>query len=396
MTARARHKAKIDKAKKARELKLPESRPVDVSALLQEGVVVTLSMGRWRAEARLRPEDVGIQKLDPEFVREFLSLGKKTLIPPDVQRMFNSLEYTCRYAIKMFSFQTPFGLFVPAAAFPALEEIMEEKRKLWMKRRDELIENRDKYFSEVRKEYRSFAKQLWKRRKIVRTATRAQTRESFAIGFARETIGHIPSEEEIRDSFHFEFRAFQVPIPKVLKRAAQKSLLEDAGLRAKRKTIVTREIAKREMNQRLQQKYERERERLMGGFLKDVTSQLRSMVFEVASNALDSVRKNDGMLLGRTSNQLKGLIRRYRMLNILDDKEVGQVLDKLEVHLAKTPRDRKIKDIKNQLWQLQSMSRSLLVDLSSRGRGTRRLEFNDSAIDKERMPSMERRVTRSL
>jgi hypothetical protein len=100
--------------------------------LFEQGKVVTLSIGRWRAEQRLLSEDIGLDRAT--FVKDFLKLGRKTLVPPLAQMKMNSVEHAARAALKKYVFE-PVWALMPAQRFPDLETDMDERTGEWFEQR---------------------------------------------------------------------------------------------------------------------------------------------------------------------------------------------------------------------------------------------------------------------
>src|SRR6266705_4446905 len=185
--------------------KLGSRGDIDVSVLLREGVIGTLSIGRWRAQQRLLPEDIGFEKEDTTLIQEYMSLGRKTLIPPLIQRKLNTIENSARYALRRYSLDTPFGLFIPAAAYPALDLQMNRFEREWFEQRDLLVSKMRANLREVRQAYGEVAKMVFE------TCGKEKARK-----YARRIVQGIPLPETVTQSFGFEFQVFNVPLPALL------------------------------------------------------------------------------------------------------------------------------------------------------------------------------------
>jgi hypothetical protein len=168
----------------------------------------------------------------------------------------------------------------------------------------------------------------------------------------------LPSAAEIRDSFRFEFQAFRVPVPTMLEEKEQEKLLGDE-----------RSSRIRAMNERIAEKYGREREQLLDGFLRAVNLQLSGMAFEVANNVIGSIDKNQyennnqGKLVGKAASQLRNLIERFRLMNFVGDTDIERELAKVELHLQKKPDNRNVGEIRDSLEHIGSLARVILIDL---------------------------------
>jgi hypothetical protein len=311
---------------------------VDVSVLLRSGVIADLSMGRWRAEQGIRPEDLGLENLDGAQLQQYMKLGSKTLIPPILQRKLKSIETTARYTVIRYSLDTPFGRFVPAAAYPELDKEMRRFKTQWYKMRDELCEKVKAHEKEVRAGYRELAGQVY-----TQFRKEGVGKEKYARKFASRILQGMPSVDEIYDRFRFNF-VLSRPMMTVLDKSLREQLLSEEVTAGKLTTARLREQQTRKMHAMIAVKYEAEKDKQIEQFLKGVNNQIRTMVGEVADGAKDSLRKN-GRLLGKTATHLKNMIARFRMLNILNDQEIESQLKILEGQLKSkttTPQNRTV------------------------------------------------------
>lgn len=330
----------------------------DITPLLSAGIIARISIGRWRAEAPILPEDLGLSRTT--FVDDFLQLGRKTLIPPQAQKKMNSIEHAARTAFKKFVFDTPFGFFVPAGAYERLEDEMEARRGDWFEERDALLRHLDKHGDEVKAAYRDFAKQIYERAKAKGSI------ESYARQVAQSVIEAIPTKTEIAGSFYFDLQVFQ-PVT-TISAAAKKTLLKDD----KSQRILA-------MNERLTAKWEREKSEKVDSFVNTILRQLREMVFETTSNAVRKM-KDSTNIHKSSKTALKALIDRYRMMNFLGDSEIDKELAALDQQLE-TSDNRSVEEIVEQLEVLRTMSRKALLDLGVSSREVRRIELGRQEME---------------
>jgi hypothetical protein len=336
---------------------------VDVSAIMQQGVIVMLGMGRWRAEQRLVEADLLLEKMDPTILRQYIRLGKKTLIKPELQRKLNSIETSARFAIKKIALETPFGLFVTAAAYPALEKTMEEYEKEWMGMAEQLASELERHEVEIREAYRTLAVTLFK------TMKQRGSSRSYAAKYASRVTAAIPTPEQVRASFMFNFQVFQVPVPKVFSDAVRKELLGEEKTKLKLATAREREEQTRKMNMMIAERYQKKKDEMVDQFLNGVNSQVRQMVLGTVEKALASIKKND-MVVGRTSQHLRQMIAQFRMLNILNDEELEREVAKLETVMTSAEKgdEQRVKEI---LTELQSVARNTIMDITAPKRRSR-------------------------
>ena len=67
----------------------------------KDGILMTLSVGRWSGAKKLNPDDLG---LTPEQIPEFMKLGRKLLIPQEERNVFTQIENNARNSLERDSF----------------------------------------------------------------------------------------------------------------------------------------------------------------------------------------------------------------------------------------------------------------------------------------------------
>jgi len=331
--------------------KVGKARTIDVSRLLQEGQVATLSVGRWRAEIRLTPEDLGIKESDKSLIQEYMSLGKKTLIPPKVQKKLNSIENNARFYLKRNSLETPFGRFVPARAYPELDAQMNRLEKEWFEQRDLLVKNMGPHLEEARNAYYAVARQIFARCGMAK-----------ATKYAERILAEIPTLDMIHDSFHFTLEVFDAPLLKVLDKNVRDRIVKEEREAGKLKTVVEKENAVREMNRLIAERYARDKQQKIDSFLNGINAQVRTMVHTTVTAAMGSL-ENNKKIISKTAGQLKNLVKRFEVLNILDDKELADEIAVLSKKLDAKHEDLDTKSINDSLVQLAATANNLALDL---------------------------------
>lgn len=92
-------------------------------ALMSQGVIVKLSLCRWRAKIKLESETLGLRFVDEDgsgFMKDYIRLGDQKLLPPEVLKEIETLERRARETLVTYSFGTVWGRFVPFTAFDEL------------------------------------------------------------------------------------------------------------------------------------------------------------------------------------------------------------------------------------------------------------------------------------
>lgn len=322
---------------------------VDVSFLLEQGAICTLNMGRWRAHEKLHPEDIGISGLDEEFVKAFFKLGRKSVIPREVQSKFEVLETQARNVFRRCALDTPFGFFVPATAFAHLDDKMKEFRKKWFEARDDLLKHLGEHQSSTQTAYREWARVVYRR---IKKMVGAQSAEGYARILARRISEAIPTHRVIYNQFTFEFRSTKPIIPAVLSRRLQEKILKNKAVQ--------------EMNERITAQF-KESEGLVSGFLEGIDRQIQEIVHETVSNVLDQKR-----IRGRSVYQLKLVIERFKLLNFSGNENIAEEIKNLETILSKGHKERGKTDIAKSLRRLRNMTNDAVIEVETQVRKRQR------------------------
>ena len=114
----------------------------DVASLARRGVLVTLSIRRWRAQTTLRFDDLGMT-IDDATTRQALAtimaLGKKRLLPSALRRKLEQAEAEGRRVLEKHSFVTPWGRFVPVTSYFAWKAANQRCQEAYFALRDQLV-----------------------------------------------------------------------------------------------------------------------------------------------------------------------------------------------------------------------------------------------------------------
>jgi hypothetical protein len=207
----------------------------------------------------------------------------------------------------------------------------------------------------------------------------AQKKATFASQYARRIMKAMPTAHEVYNSFHFSFQVAKIPVPGVLYEQIKTQILKDKKVQAKLETLTKKELQVRQMNERIAERFEKNKEVTMDRFLNDVNKQVRGKVFDAVNTALFTISKHkrskDG-LQGRTVSQLNNMIKSFRLVNILNDTEVEKEVDKLEKELVistKTgkKRERDLGSIVEILSEIKEIATDQFLDMGYIGRSPR-------------------------
>jgi hypothetical protein len=299
------------------------------ASIARDGVIGTLSIGRWRGMQRL-VTDLAPQSSSSRALRS-IYLRANRVIPSHLRLKLNATEASARYAFRRYSFDTPFGFFIPAGAYPLVDAEMSRWAQSWMQLRDELLAHVSKRGPNVFRGVRG-------------------------LNAPNQISGQdiLPSRSEIRDSFRFEFQVFPVPIPEL--RNAEEPIRFAGDPRQQRI---------QQMNEHIARKYLREHEQLAGEFLRSMKRELLQMVFEAVNSVLGSIECNGMQLVGRAAERLRNLVFRFDLLNVVGFEPLEAALGEVSGHMQRPPKQRSLEEIRRLLDNISSEVRRSLLGLGT-------------------------------
>ena len=302
-------------------------------ALMSQGVIVKLSVSRWRASASLTHEELGLQfasKDGIDFMSKYISLGSEKLLPPEVLREIEAIERRARFALREHSFDTVWGWFVPYTAYESWEKENEEVRKDFFLASEKLGEKYKELIVLVKEEYRKLGEDVWHR---MHPNDTGKASESFLEDFVNKIVMKIPSKSEILSSFKYDVTYFNIPMP---------SIIEENITRARQEEI-NREMKEYESNlekntkQKIANEYIKRKQELIDNFLQATVVSIRRYVSELCDSVLQAMAINSqkGDITKQQRDKIKKMIGKVKMLNFHNDDEIKQSISDLESEIDK-------------------------------------------------------------
>lgn len=197
-----------------RARRAPSGSQVDWSVFLQEGVIVSITIKRYRGTTTVNFDELGINADDAQlksFLGEYIRPGLKKLIPPEIDGQLKSIETSARKNLKEKSFDCSAfasnGKFVPKSMYPEFKKVNEELSDRFYAIRDDFASNYSTIVNKVRNDYKVLAESLYKQsHPKSRSVPKAYTDE-----FVDKIISQIPSSEEIVASFEYKTVLRRIP-----------------------------------------------------------------------------------------------------------------------------------------------------------------------------------------
>jgi len=287
-----------------------------VLKLMQKGVLVALHIGYWRPYSRLSESELGIS--EDGSVKDYLQLGRKKLLPPEMVARLENIEKRARYALEENSFKCFWGRFVPVTAWNRWRDENETIKSQFYAIRDEVISNLPNSIGQLRDIYSQMAKEAYKRLKY---NPDAEVPKSFIDSFTERCLEQIPSPEDMRRLFRYEEVYTYIPLPDQL-------TLQQAGL-----------SPEDVMRQQVAQEINAQKQEMIADFFTEINTSLRTAIVDICQSVRDSIRRNE-RLVPRSVVGLKNLISKLERLNFHDDDQLTKVMDEIRSEIDK-PSDKR-------------------------------------------------------
>jgi len=300
-------------------------------ALMEQGVLVRLNICRWRGEAKLEYDELGIIFSDQEhtdFMKKYITLGKEKLCPPRVMNRIKNIELRSRNCLKNHSFKTVWGHFVPYHRFLEWKTENDEIKEEFFQLARDIGEEYFDIVSEVKRDYENMARDLWKR---CYPEEKKDPPQSFIENFTSNIADKIPSREDIIASFKYSETFFTIPLPSFVQEEINKTekLVQELEYHTAANQI------KIETKRIIENEYREKKKELIDSFLDSTVVYLRGQIGELARNTLVTLKRNEKDLSRHSVKKIRSMISKVRNLNFYSDKEINDILKELEVEVEK-------------------------------------------------------------
>lgn len=382
--------------------------------LMKEGVLISLSIGRWRAKTGLSWQDLGIQlgQEEDNKLEELLALGYKKLLPAKFLARLDSIESGARKWLqkRQNSYKTYWGQFVPVSAYAEWKQKNQEYKDQYFAVRDEIVANYDQLIQEILISYEIGARQAYSRLQTFHPEAlkNFKSEESFVLAFLDKIQEHLATPEKIKESFYFNVELKYIPLQSLMaedEAEAERIRLETEAERSRvrveeekhwievreaRTASEMRERMLREINQDVMAQAKKQKEEQVDDFLKNIVSQLRGLVYDATTDVLTAIRRKDG-LGPRSIVQLKNMIEQVKSLNFYGDDEVDRMINQVQIQLSQDVDSRDLSQIDQNLADIATITRASLIGLGEQPRRARQLGIADNPT-----PEMVRTARRGL
>jgi hypothetical protein len=363
--------------------------------LAREGYLVKPYIGRTRFTARLRPEDVGLDPQDPahkEFVRQYMRLGSKHLIPLELLRKLDRIESRIRKCInEKYGIPTVQGAFVPYKNLEPMKEEVERLKAEYYAIRDEILSRYDQLYQETELAYREFAVEVYQ---LLHKDPGYMPSEEEIEQFVTQTMKSFPARKTIEQSFRIEinlgivmFTAFlaeqEARLRLVRERERQfqeelalieRQLGEESRVQAERerqRLLVEREKAKTAlMEEQMKQKAISEaiaqaREKYlpqMEQVFADLAGAVHGIVYDAVTRVTEALQTS-GHLTGGSVKALNNLIEKVRTLALTPDPDVERWIKQIQGIIDTPSEKRDFYAVRNALDGIRAEAARVILDI---------------------------------
>lgn len=340
--------------------------------LLQEGVIVKVTLRRWRGKARLELDgDLGIPvNGEGELYKALLDIGSKLLLPRGIQKDLDSIDSAARQNVERYGFKTHWGTFVPATAYADWKASDAEYQTRYFAVRDQIVAFYDDIMARQLDEYAEAARVAYKRRNRLQPGQdldyRYLPQDKFVEDYMARLKLLIPTKEQIAASFAYEVELAYIPLPSLLAADTERAAEIVVSSEVERRKLQAMEA----MNREVIEQAKAQKELLVDGFLADITRQLRAMIYDAVTAVSDATAKN-GYLHPRSAVQLQNLVAQVERLNFIGDRDADAMVERLRGLASKAAADRDPAEIQAALRDVQIVTRASLAALGDGPRSNR-------------------------
>jgi len=290
-------------------------------ALMSQGVIVKLSLCRWRAKIKLESETLGLRFVDEDgsgFMKDYIRLGDQKLLPPEVLKEIETLERRARETLVTYSFGTVWGRFVPFTAFDEWEKENNIIKRDFIDQARALGEKYDIIVEAVKDDYRNLARDVWAR---LYPQDKGGATLSFIEDFVVKIINKIPSREDVIASFKYNSVYFVIPMPSFV----AENIARAEKIRLETDMEEFESNIEKDAKRRISEEYVARKKELIDGFLESTVDMMRKYKRDLCDSVLQSIarKSRSGKVTLRNINKLKGMIKKVKLLNFYDDDEVS-------------------------------------------------------------------------
>jgi hypothetical protein len=359
---------------------------------LQQGCVVRLHVGRWRAVTTLTQADLGLRPQDAEERRGWdrvLLLGRRLLLPRAVVERADRLESQARRLLEAHALRTYWGSFVHRDRYRDWSPRNEELRRAYVALGQEIADGWGLLQREVRADYRALGRQNHRRLRALGFAD-LPGEDEWVEGFVGRALAGVPTPEYVAGSFSYTWEAEYLPLASQLAEDEARADVLRAEAALTRRGLAVREEALSAMERDLLATARRRKEQDLDRFVADVQADLRARIDEVCCDVLASIRRRNGALPRNSVKQLRSLVDAVGRLKFWDDADLDREMAAIRRLLAAGQEQRSPAAVAGLVERLAAESRLVLLELNR----TARRNGRDAGVPDD-LPGLQELVRRT-
>lgn len=338
-----------------KDLETEEFRNDWALALMTKGVIVKLTMSRWRGVISLQPEELGIKFYNAESRKtnqQYIDFGKQKLLPPEIDKEISYIESKARNNLKQYSFNTIWGNFVPFTAFNEWESENNKIRTDFFQYSENLGLSFNSVIDTIKSAYSDVAMDVWYRLHN----TKSDPPQSFVSNFIDKVLEKMPSSLDIISSFKYDTTYFTIPVPSIV----SDNLYRANQIKNKMELNNFETDLEKQTKEKIANIYLSKKEDLIDSFLNSTIKSMRMHISELCEDILYSISKEKDFkeISKAKKDKIQRTIEHVKILNFYDDKEIIKLLNELNFELDKMKGERDYDNI--------SLNLKKIVDLSSK------------------------------
>lgn len=311
-------------------------------ALMSQGIIVRLKISRWSATATLSPEDLGLKFVDDESAiaaGKYINLGKQKLMPPKFLKDIITAYNQAKQTLEFYSFDTVWGRFIPYTAFGQWERDNARHKETYLQKVKCFGEKYNVMVATVKEDYKIMSRDVWAR---LHPEDKGVPTDAFIEDFSSRVIAKIPPLEELLSTFKYDVAYFVIPMPSFLEEniaAAERIRLQSES------DQFNADLAK-QTKKRIADEYVLRKKELIDGFLQATVVNMRQYISELCNTVLQSMgqKRTVGKITIYDVNKLKAMIKKVKLLNFYNDKEISSLLKELWDEVCKNDMRGEMKD----------------------------------------------------
>lgn len=325
-------------------------------ALMMKGIVVGLEIKRWRAKVTMKEEDLFLTQENDEDWQEFqsnyLSFGRRLVIPKRIDDRLNSIERMARRNLEQYSFNTVWGSFVPCTVFDDWRIRNEQLKAEFYRARREICEEWEPIKKEILDEYTEFSKILYKKHNP------DVDYEEFENKILSQVKNSIMTSETFYRSFQFDSIFYYIPVPTQV----QTEMFMAEKILDKRDQM-QKEV---EMRNFVHEETMKKKSEQIESFLNETVFRIREMMMSIIDEVKTAVALDrSSVATGKTRSKLLKMIDKVRKVDFFSDEEVQNALDKLQIDLEKENEYRSEDEIMRSLEELEAITKANITNVGS-------------------------------